>query len=268
VSSTASHHGGSTPAGYGPVGATERLLHRRRGWSWIAVLSLIGFVGYAVIGAHFFPDATGALADVSAAIVVVLLGLTAVGLIVAIVDTVRLHRLDAGVRTQARGRTVHHSVIAHAYRYPPKHRVTGVFGKVLLVFWFVLTISFLPSQVNAVAFVAGAGSNTTFFPSSYSKDCGRSGCTTVTDGTIPSGASTVNATFPHQIPLDQPVTVRAPVWTGWGSVTLVGDTGNAVISIIVGLFFDIIAVVAVYSFVELIRHWLARRRGTAASVAA
>jgi len=83
-----------------------------------------------------------------------------------------------------------------------------------------------------------------------------------------SGDRTVNATFPDQIPLDQPVTVRAPVWPGWGSVTLVGDTENAVVSIIVGLFFDLIAVIAVYGFVEMIRHWLARRRGAAASVPA
>ena len=252
----------------GHVGAAERLLHRRRGWAWIAVLSLIGFLGYAVIGAHFFPHATGAVADISAAIVVVLLGLIAAGLIVAIVDTIKLHRLDGPVRAQARGAAVHHPVVAHAYRYPPKHRVTGVFGKVLLVFWIFLTISFLPNQVNAVAFLAGAGSNTTFFPSSYSQNCGRSGCTTVTDGTIVSDARSVDATFPYQIPLDQPVTVRAPVWPGWGSIMLVGNTGNAVVSIIVGLVFDLIAVVGVFSFVVMTRHWLARRRDTAASVPA
>jgi len=268
VSSTASHHGGPAPAGDGHVDAAERLLHRRRGWVWIAVLSLIGFLGYAVIGAHFFPHATGAVADISAAIVLVLLGLVAAGLIVAIVDTVRLHRLDGPVRARARGQTVHHRVVAHAYRYPPKHRVTGVFGKLLLVFWIVLTISVLPDQVNAVAFLAGAGSNTTFFPSSYVQNCGRGGCTTVTDGTMASGARTVDATFPYQIPLDQPVTVRAPVWPGWGSITLVGDTAHAVVSIVVGLLFDLIAAVGVYSFVVMIRHWMARRRGTAASVPA
>lgn len=232
------------------------------------MLSLIGFVGYAVIGAHFFPHATGAVADISAAIVVVLLGLIAAGLIVAIVDTVKLHRLDGPVRAQARGRTVHHPVVAHAYRYPPKHRVAGVFGKLLLAFWIVLTISVLPNQVNAVAFLAGAGSNTTFFPSTYSQTCGRGGCTTVTNGTIASGASTVNATFPDQIALDQPVTVRAPVWAGYGSVQLVGDTENAVVSIIIGLIFDLIAAIGVYSFVVMIRHWLVRRRDTAASVPA
>jgi hypothetical protein len=217
---------------------------------------------------HGADGADGPLGDVSAAIVAALLGLIVVGLIVAIVDTVKLHRLDGQARAQARSRTVHHPLVAHAYRYPPKHPVAGVFGKVLLVFWIVLTISFLPNQVNAVAFLAGAGSNTTFFPSSYAQQCGRGGCTTVTDGTIASGARTVDATFPYQIPLDQPVTVRAPVWPGWGSVTLVGDTGNAVVSIVVGLFFDFIAVIAIYSFVVMIRHWLLRRSGSAASVAA
>ncbi|HTV99273.1 MAG TPA: hypothetical protein VMF87_03165 [Streptosporangiaceae bacterium] len=268
MSSADSHDSGPAPAADGQADATGRLLHRRRGWSWVAGLSLIGFVGYAVIGAHFFPHATGTVGDISAAIVVVLLGLIVAGLIVAIVDTVKLHRLDGPVRAQARSRTVHHPVVAHAYRYPSKHRVAGVFGKVLLGLWIVLTISFLPNQVNAVAFLAGAGGRTTFFPASYSQECGRGGCTTVTNGTIVSGASTVDATWPYQVPLDQPFTVREPVWAGYGSVQLVGNDGGAVISIIVGLFFDVIAVVGIWAFAEMIRHWLQRHRGDAASAAA
>ena len=269
MSSPGSEHGGSSPVGHGHVDAAERLLHRRRGWSWIAGLSLIGFLGYAVVGAHFFPHATGAVADISAAIVVALLGLTVAGLIVAIVDTVKLRRLDGGVRARARSQTVHHPVVAHAYRYPAKHRAAGVFAKVVLAFWILLTVSFLPNQVNAVAYLAGAGSKTTFFPSSYSQQCtGRGGCTTVTDGTIVSGASTVHATWPYQVPLDQPFTARAPVWTGFGSVQLVGSDSDAVVAIVVGLFFDIIAAFGIYGFVLMIRHWLRHRRDAAASVAA
>jgi hypothetical protein len=268
VSSPSSNDGGPAPAADEHVDATERLLHRRHGWAWIAVLSLIGFVTYAIIGAHFFPHATGVVGDLSAAIVAALMALTAVGLIVVIVDTVRLHRLDAAVRAQARDRTVHHPVIAHAYRHPPKHRISALFGRLLLGFWIVLTISFLPNQVNAVAFLAGAGSSTIFFPLSSAQECGRGGCTTVTNGTIMSGGRIIDATWPHQVPIDQPFSVREPVWVGWGSVQLVGDDGNAVASIIVGLLFDAIAVVAVVSFVEMVRHRLQRRRGTAVSVPA
>jgi hypothetical protein len=264
VPSPVPHHGEQAPAADVDVAATERLLHRRHGWAWITVLSLIGFVGYAVIGTLFFPHRAGTVGDISRAIVLVLLGLAAAGLIVVIVDTVRLHRLDAPVRAQALGGVVHHPAVAHAYRYPPKHPIAGVFGKLLLALWIALTISFLPNQVNAVAFLAGAGHATPFFPSSYAQECGRGGCTTVTDGTVESGNGIVNATWPYQVPLDRPFSVREPVWAGYGTVQLVGSDGNAVISVIVGLFFDVIAVIALVSFVVMIRHWLLRRRGAAA----
>jgi hypothetical protein len=261
VPSPVSRHGEQAPAADVDVAATERLLHRRHGWAWITVVSLIGFAGYAVIGTLFFPRPAGAVGDVSRAIVVVLLGLAAAGLIVVIVDTARLHHLDAPVRAEARARAVHHPVVAHAYRYPPKHPIAGVFGKLLLALWIALTISFLPNQVNAVGFLAGAGRSTTFFPSSYGQECGRGGCHTVTDGTIASGSRTVDATWPYQVQLGRPFSVRAPVWANYGTVQLVGSDGNAVASIIVGLFFDVVAVIAVVSFVIMIRHWLLRRRG-------
>ena len=86
-----------------------------------------------------------------------LLALAAAGLVVVLVDTVRLHRLDAATRAAGRGRVSHYPVVAHAYRYPPKHRISALFGKLLAGRWIVLTFSFLPNQVNAVAFLAGAG---------------------------------------------------------------------------------------------------------------
>lgn len=264
---TGDHHRAALASAPGTA-ETERLLHRRHGWAWTTVLSLIGLVGYAVIGAHFFPGATGALADVSAAIVAGLLALAAAGLVVVLVDTVRLHRLDATMRAAARGRVSHYPVVAHAYRYPPKHRISALFGKLLLAGWIVLTISFLPSQVNAVAFLAGAGGTGTFFPVSYAQECGRGGCTTVTNGNLVTGATTASATWPGQAPLDLPFTVRTPAWNGWGSVQLVGNDENAVVSIIVGLLFDTVAVVAVFAFAVMVRHWLTRLHQPAASVAA
>ncbi len=250
------------------VAATVRLLHRRRGWAWICVASLVGLVVYAVIGAHLFPNPAGAMAAVSGVIAALLLALAAAGLIVAVVDTVRLHRRGATVRAQAMGRTSHHPVLAHAYRYPPRHRISGWSGRLVLVFWLGLTVAFLPDQVNAVAYLAGAGTSATFFPSSYGQDCGRSGCSTVTNGTLVMGGSGVHATWPGQAPLGLPFTVRAPVWDGWGSAQLVADTGNAVGTVIVGLLFDAVGVVAVIAFIALARHWLRRRRQAAVPVTA
>jgi hypothetical protein len=247
-----------------------RLLHRRRGWAWTAVGSLAGLVVYALIGAHFFPNPTGAMAAVSAVIVLLLLALAAVGLIVAVVDTVRLHRRDAAIRAQASGRTSHHPVLAHAYRYPPRHRISGLFARLLLVLWLGLAIASLPDQVNAVAYLASAGSTATFFPSSYSQECGRSGCSTVTNGTLVTvgSGSTIRATWPGRAPLDLPFTVRAPVWDGWGSANLMGDTGAAVATLVAGVIFDFVAVIAVLAFVIMVRHWLRRRHQAAGPVTA
>jgi hypothetical protein len=239
-----------------------RLLHRRRGWAWTAVGSLAGLVVDTAIGAHFFPNATGAVGAVSGVIVLMLLALAAVGLIVAVVDTVRLHRRDAAIRARASGRASHYPVLAHAYRYPPRHRISGLFARLLLAGWLGLTVASLPDQVNAVAYLADAGSTATFFPSSYGQECGRSGCSTVTSGTLVTGGSgsTIRATWPGRAPLDLPFTVRAPVWDGWGSAHLVADTGDAVATIIAGAIFDFIAVIAVIAIITTVRHLLRRRR--------
>ena len=36
-----------------------RLHHRRRGWTWVAVCSLIGLVVYVAVDAHLFDNLTG-----------------------------------------------------------------------------------------------------------------------------------------------------------------------------------------------------------------
>ena len=249
------------------VAETMRLLHRRRGWAWTAVVSFVGLVVYAGIGAHLFPNPAGAMAVVSGVVMIGLLGLTVAGLIVAVVDTVRLHRRDATTRAQASGRASHHPVLAHAYRYPPRHRVSGWFGRLVLAFWLILAFAFLPDQVNAVAYVVGAGPAATFFPSSYGQQCGRYGCSTVTKGTllVDGSAQQISATWPGQAPLYVPFTVHAPVWDGWGSgsVQIVGGTGDAAGTIVVGVIFDIVAAVGVIAMVTAVRHWLRRRQQAA-----
>jgi hypothetical protein len=57
------------------------------------------------------------------------------------------------------------------------------------------------------------------------------------------------------------MTVQAPVWDGWGrTASLTGDTANAIIAIIVGLFMDAFGVLAGLGLIEMMAHWLKRRR--------
>src|SRR6202042_1699083 len=128
---------------------------------------------------------------ISGLVVLVLLALTVVGLVMAVVDTVRLHRRDGAVRHQARRRTSPHPLIAHAYRYPPRHRLSAWFGWVLLLGSLVLAVGYLPHQVNGVAYLAGAGPTATFLPTSYGQSCGRSGCSTFTNGILVQGGRSI-----------------------------------------------------------------------------
>jgi hypothetical protein len=267
TSSGGSGDGGVSVTGTHPeVDATVWLLHRRRGWGWTGGGNLLALVVFTIIGSHLWANANGALGAISGLVVLVLLALTVVGLIMAVVDTVRLHRRDGAVRDQARMGTSHHPVIAHAYRYPPRHHVSAWFSRLLLLGCLVLAICYLPDQVNGVAYLAGAGPTATFFPTSYGQDCGRGGCDTITEGTLVTGGRGIPASWPGTASLGLPMTVRAPVWDGWsGTVSLTGDTANAIIAIIVGLFLDAVGVLAGLALIEMTRHWLKRRREPALS---
>lgn len=243
-----------------------RLHHRRRGWAWIAGGSLIGLLVYAVIDSHLFDNLTGAAEVVSQVPVYVLVALLLAGLIVTIVDTVRLHRADAGVRASARKHVSHHPLYAHGYRYPPRHHGSWVFGMVMLAAMTTIAVAVLPAEVNSVAYLAGAESRTTFNPVSYAQSCGpRVGCSTLTKGYLASSGQ--NVTWPGQVSLTQPITVRAPFWAfGTGRSLIFGDS-TAIVDILVGLFFDALAAMMVYAFVVIAQHELPQRRTPAAAAA-
>jgi len=75
---------------------------------------------------------TGTSELLSVTPVFVLLALVLTGLIIAMVDTVRLRRADAAVRTTARANVTHYPLPVHASRYPPRHAGSWVFGIVML----------------------------------------------------------------------------------------------------------------------------------------
>jgi len=191
-----------------------RLHHRRRGWTWVAVCSLIGLVVYVAVGAHLFDNLTGTSELLSVIPVFVLLALVLTGLIVAIVDTVRLRRADAAVRATARANVSHYSLPVHASRYLPRHAGSWVFGIVMLAAMTTIAVAILPEQVNSVAYLAGAESQDTFNPLPYGQACSKGGCHTVTEGYLSKSGADV--TWDSQVPLGQPFTVRVPVWA-WGT---------------------------------------------------
>jgi hypothetical protein len=194
------------------------LHHRRRGWAWVAIGSLIGLAVYAGIDVNLLGNLTGAAEVLSAIPVFVLLALVLAGLVVVIVDTSRIHRADAAVRASAKGGVSHVPLYAHAHHYPPRHHGSWVFVIVMLVAMTGIAVALLPSEVNAWGYVVGAENQDTFNPASYSQACLSlsrygGGCHTVTEGYL--SKSGAHVTWGSQVPLGQPFTVHDPLWA-WG----------------------------------------------------
>ena len=110
------------------VAKLVRLHHRRRGWAWVAIGSVIGLLVYVGIGVNLFENLAGTAETLGVIPVFVLLALVLAGLVVVIVDTSRIHRADAAVRVSAKGSVSHYPLYAHAHRHPPRHRGSWVFA--------------------------------------------------------------------------------------------------------------------------------------------
>jgi len=242
------------------VAKLVRLHHRRRGWAWVAIGSVIGLVVYAGIGINLAGNLTGTAETLSVIPAFVLLALVLVGLVVVIVDTSRIHRADAGVRVSAKGSVSHYPLYAHAHRYPPRHHGSWVFAIVMLVAMTGITVFFLPAEVNSWAYVAGAENQDTFNPVSYGQACSpppRGGCHTVTEGYLSKIGADV--TWGSQVPLAQPFSVRDPLWA-WGSGrNLTSGDGSAIPTIVGGLFFDGVTLLLLYALVVIVRGTSSRR---------
>ena len=239
------------------VAATVRLLHRRRGWIVATLVSVVAWVVVLGLLGSLDPNASGPGLAVASILVLLLTVVAVVALVASIVDTVKLRRRDAGVRTQARRLTKHYPARAHSYSYPPRHRFTWVFGWLVLLILLGIGVAALPGLVDGVAYAAGAENTAVFLPTSYGQDCGRSGCTTVTDGVLNNG---VSATWPEQVPLDQPFLVAQPLWDwGFGS-DLINNEGAAAADIFGGVLFDGISVLVLVHLFKLGRRWTRHRQ--------
>jgi hypothetical protein len=237
------------------VARLVRLHHRRRGWAWVAVGSLIGLAVYAGISVHVLDNRTGTAEALGLIPLLVLLALALAGLVVVIVDTSLIHRADAAVRVSAKGKVTHHPVYAHVHRYPPRHRASWAAAILMLLAMTSLAVFYLPAGVNALGYVVGAEQPDTFHPVSYGQACTigsrLSHCRVVTEGYL--SRSGAHVTWYTQVPLARPFTVRDPIWA-WGSGrTLTADVGSAIPTIIGSLFFDGVTLLLVYALVVLVR---------------
>ncbi len=243
------------------VAKLVRLHHRRRGWAWVAIGSVIGLVVYAGIDVNLFENLTGTAETLSIIPVFMLLALVLAGLVVVIVDTSRIHRADAAVRVSAKGSVSHYPVYAHAHRYPPRHRGSWVFAIFMLVTMTGITVFLLPAEVNSWAYAVGAENQDTFNPASYGQACNglpRGGCHTVTEGYLSKSGADV--TWGSQVPLAQPFSVRDPLWA-WGSGrNLTSGDGSAIPTIAAGLFFDGVTLLLLYALIVIVRDTPSRRR--------
>jgi hypothetical protein len=245
------------------VASLVRLHHRRRGWAWVAIGSVIGLVVYVGIDVNLFENLTGTAEILGVIPVFVLLALALTGLILVIVDTSRIYRADAAVRVSAKGSVSHYPLYAYAHRYPPRHRGSWVFAIVMLVAMTGITVFILPAEVNSWAYVVGAENQDTFNPVSYGQACsgvphrGGGGCQTVTEGYL--SKSGANVTWGSQVPLGQPFSVREPIWAwGRGRILISGD-GWAIANIVAGLFFDGVTLLLLYVLVVIVRGTPGRR---------
>jgi len=239
-----------------------RLHHRRRGWAWVAIGSVIGLVVYVGIDVNLFENLTGTAETLGAIPVFVLFALVLAGLVVVIVDTSRIHRADTAVRVSAKGSVSHYPLYAHAHRYPPRHRGSWVFVIFMLVTMTGITVFLLPAEVNSWAYVVGAANQDTFNPVSYGQACSGGvphggGCHTVTEGYLSKSGARV--TWGSQVPLGQPFSVRDPLWAWGGGRTLTSGDGSAIPTIVAGLFFDGITLLLVYALVVIVRDTPSKR---------
>ena len=232
-----------------------RLHHRRRGWAWVAMGSVIGLAVYVGIDANLFESLTGTTETLSVIPVFVLLALALAGLVVVIVDTSRIHRADAAIRVSAKGSVSHYPLYAHAHSYPPRHHGSWVFAIFMLVAMTAITVALLPAQVNSWGYALGVEHQDTFDPVSYGQSCTGirgGGCRIVTEGYL--SRSGAHATWGSQVPLGQPFGVRDPLWA-WGTGrNLTSGEGSAIPNVIAGLFFDGITLLLVYIVVVIARH--------------
>jgi hypothetical protein len=252
------------------VTAATRLLHRRHAWGLTAIASFAIFMVTAIAESLLVGDAQGALGATVNLIVLVTLTLTVIGLVAAVVDTVRLRGYPGSVREDARGAHARELTAyspgnpgparlrASRHLHPPRHWIGVTVTWIFFVFLVALGLTHLPGLVDGIGYLSGAEATATFVPQSYGQECGRSSCFTVTHGVLQPGGTAV--TLQDKVPLGQPITERRPLWA-WGSGSdLIDSTASAWMSMVFSLVFMALSALVL---TVATRYYLRRRRDRA-----
>jgi hypothetical protein len=250
-------HGSTGTASDPAVIATAGLLHRRRGWIWMLAVSAVGSI--AAVAVITLTATTGTAYVLLTLTALLMLLVFVISLTMVFVDTARLRGQAPGARGPALAahRTARRPVLAHPHDRH-RHPVSYAVGWIMLLGWLVGAAVLLPRLVDSAAYLAGAGGHATFMPTSYLQQCApRTGCSFLTNGMLTAGGHETSATWPDQVPLNVPFTVREPVWRWALGSGLINGTGTAIGSLFVCLIFDAVAVLAVYI---AIKPWLGRTR--------
>jgi ABC-type glycerol-3-phosphate transport system permease component len=251
------------------VAATARLLHRRHGWSWVAI---IGFCAFILTYATCSNAASaGTPAPSWFVYLTIALGVLAVvGIVAAVADTVLLRRKAPAVRTQAARLAAHHPRRPHTRHYPPRHLVTWTLAWIGMLLILLVGVVSVSAPVDGVAYLAGAGNRVAFDPISYETSCnsykGQYNCETSTEGILETGGAGTQADWPAVVPLGKPFQVREPVW-GWGlGGALINNDRIAVVAIVVSLLIEACAAFVLVHMVLVVRNWRRHRRHRKAPV--
>ncbi len=235
---------------------------------WALIAFLLSYGAYLNAVDETGTD-SGSGPSIMRVIIVATGALTLLSFVIIAVDSRRLRRLPAEVRTEAAGAAKHHPVRAHAHRYPPRHLLSWVVGWVGMALIVFVAVVCFPGTVDGIGYLTGAGKSATFTGQSYDQSCGnfRTGCETVTDGVLTRNGVSVSTTWPDQVPLGQPFAVRESVWN-WGvGGSLIDGDGTAVAAIIVSLLLDAAAVAVVVLFARMIRNWRRHRQQAGSGLA-
>jgi hypothetical protein len=245
------------------VTAAVRLLHRRQGWGRAAATSFIAFL--LGLGASSSAQSQGTPPPSWFQVMIIVLGgLTIVGIVAAVADTMLLRRRSPVVRAQAVPLAAHHPRRPHAHHYPPRHWVTWALRWTGMLLILVVAVVSVPGVVDGTAYLAGAGNTVAFDPVSHQTSCTQYDCQTSTTGILETGGTGMEATWPDVVPLGRSFRVREPVWR-WGlGEALIDSDGIAVGAVLISLLIEGAAVLVVIRLVKLARNWRRHRQPPAA----
>ena len=243
------------------VAKLVRLHHRRRGWAWVAIGSVIGLVVYAGIGVNLFENLTGTAETLSA------------------IPVVRAARSGSGRASCGNRRYITHSPRRRGRpgeREGQRFALPAVRSRASLSAappW-QLGVRHLharrddwyhrgyPARRGELVGICGRrGEPGHLQPgvvwSGLQQRAARGGCHTVTEGYLSTSGADV--TWGSQVPLGQPFSVRDPLWA-WGSGrNLTSGDGSAIPNIVAGLFFDGVTLLLLYALVVIVRDTPSRR---------